>query len=916
MSVISRLAALWNHLTQRGQCERDLDEEIRGFIDLLVAEKIRAGFAPDEARRIAAIELGGVEQVKEHVRDAKSGALVDSVLKDVHYAIRGLLKSPGFAVTAILSLALGIGANTAIFSLWNGVLRTSLPGVDSPEDLVMLSDPGTSGMWRGGWNSRTDGPRAWISYVEFEQLRDYASGFSAMMASQASLNTWQSRVEGGPPEQTRGRLVSGAFFEVLGVRPAIGHLFTRAEDLGEPAYAVISYAYWQRRFGGRPDVLGRALTVRDTSVTIVGVTPAGFVGETSGQQPDLWLPLRLQSRVLPGSDWLHEQAPDKVMWLHVFGRLMPGVTDAQAEAQANAVFRANLESFYGATDNERRRELLDQRLRMTSGGRGASANRGELSSSLTMLLASVGVLLLITCANLANLLLARGAARANEIAVRVALGGSRARIIRQLVTESLALAAMGGVAAVAVANVMHSALVRMVQQAEPDFFVGFSFTTTVFAFVLAATLFAALLFGALPAWQVTGTNPGLALKESGRGTAGSAGELRSGRWLVGAQLALSLPLLVGAGLLARTAYNLQHPALGFKAERLLLARVDLSAVAQDTTRRDRILRELHERIRRIPGVEAASFSQLGLFSGGQSNAAIVVDDVPTGSRGRLSALDRVGTDYFTTLRIPILRGRDISENDRSDTNKVCVVNEAFVQRFFSKGDPMGRRVNTTDGSDVRTSYEIVGVVGDARTQSLRGEFEPRFFVPAEQRPSQSTSRTFVIRVGPDSAGVAAAVREMVNGVDIAVSVSEMTSIEEQMAPLSTQERTIARLAVVFAAVALMLAAIGLYGVLSYGIARRAREVAVRIALGAQSPTIIAMILRETVGSLVGGLLLGGALAYGTSRMIASRLYGVAPQDLFTLASATAVLLLVALVATYLPARRATKIDPMVALRCD
>jgi len=398
---------------------------------------------------------------------------------------------PAFTVVAILSLALGIGANTAIFSLWNGVLYAPLPGVHRPEGLVLLTDPGASGMVRG----RLSGARRWLSYAEFERLRDHATGFSGLMASQSRLNTWQVRVDGGSPEETNGRLVSGEFFGVLGVHPAIGRLFTITEDRGEPASAVISHAYWQRRFGGRPDVIGKTLIVRDTPVSIVGVTPAAFVGETSGKQPDLWLPLRLQPRVLPGGDWLHEKPPDKVMWLHVFGRLKPDMTYAPAEAQANAVFQTGLESFYGA---ERRHELGDQRLRLQPGARGASASRDELSSSLTMLLASAGVLLLITCANLANLLLARGAARHTEIAVRVSLGASRQRLIRQLVTESLALATTGGIAAIAVAYVMHGALVRMLQETEPGFFTGFAFTLPVLVFVLAATLVAALVFGALP----------------------------------------------------------------------------------------------------------------------------------------------------------------------------------------------------------------------------------------------------------------------------------------------------------------------------------------------------------------------------------------------------------------------------------
>jgi predicted permease len=384
--------------------------------------------------------------------------------------------------------------------------------------------------------------------------------------------------------------------------------------------------------------------------------------------------------------------------------------------------------------------------------------------------------------------------------------------------------------------------------------------------------------------------------------------------LVGLQLALSLPLLMGAGLLVRTVYNLQHPDLGFRGERVLLARIDLGEVAGDISRRDRVLRDLRARIERIPGVEAASFSQLGLFSGGVSTTTIDVEgSVLTRERGHESALDRVGADYFTTLSIPIRLGRDISENDGAASQKVCIVNEAFTRRFFSGRHPIGMRVTTIGDNDVRTAHEVVGVVGDARTSDLRGEIEPRFFVPAEQRPSLAASRTFLIRTAHEASAVAAAVRETVSSVDTALSISDIASIEEQMAGLTAEERTIARLAVVFGTVALTLAAIGLYGVLSSGITRRSGEIAIRIALGAQPRGVIAMILRETIGLVVAGLAVGGALAHLGSRLIASRLYGVAPQDPVTLMLAAGVLLLVALAAAYLPARRASRVDPMAAL---
>ena len=622
----------------------------------------------------------------------------------------------------------------------------------------------------------------------------------------------------------------------------------------------------------------------------------------------------MQPRVLPGSDRLHDTPPEKVMWLHVFGRLKPGVSQAQAGAQANAIFRAGLESFYGApASGERRRVLLNQRLQVRPGARGASPTRHEFSQSLTALLAAVAVLLLIACANLANLLLARGAARTPEIALRLSLGASRERLIRQLVTESLALAALGGMAAIAVAHVLHGALVRMLAESDPRFQMSFSADPLVLAFVVAATLGAALLFGVLPAWQVTKADVGASLKEQSRGAIGTFGQLRSGRFLVSLQLAFSLPLLVGAGLLARTVYNLQRADLGFPAERLLLVRVNLRQAGYEGARRDRLLRELIGEIGRIPRVQATSFSQLGVFTGGESSATIEVEGyTPKGDHDRGSALDVIGPGYFSTLGVPMRLGREVVEKDGDDAARVCVINEAFAKRFFDRRNPLGRRI-TLVNDDNRTSYLVVGVAGNARTHSLRGDVEPRYFVTAKHPSSSANSPTLLIRTASETGPVIAAVRKTIERVDARLPIMSASSIEQEMVPLTAQDRTTAQLAV-FGCVALTLAAIGLYGVLSYGVARRTGEIAIRIALGAQADRVISMILGETIGLVGVGLALGGGMAFAASRLIDSRLYGVAPQDPLTLALATALLLLVAAGAAYLPAVRASRVDPMTALR--
>ena len=607
----------------------------------------------------------------------------------------------------------------------------------------MLTNPDDSGSWTG----RLEGPRSWLTYGEFEQMRDHVEAFSEVMASQSNLSTWQVRFEGSDWEQANGRLVSGGFFQVLGVRPAIGRLFTPAEDRVETPYAVISHSYWQRRFGGRPEIVGTTMTIRKAALTVIGVTPRGFIGETHGQQPDFWLPLRMQPVLIPGRDRLRDTPPQKSMWLHVFGRLKPGVTNAQAEAQSNAIFQAGLESFYGAmASGEDRRVFLDQRLLIRPAARGASPTRSEFSTSLTALLAAVGVLLLIACANLANLLLARGAARKPEIGLRLSLGASRGRVMRQLITESLVLASMGAVAAFAVAYVLHPILVRMIAESDEDFSMTFALDPGVLAFVVATTVAAALLFGALPAWQATRTDPLASLKEQNRGAIGTRGQARSGRLLVGLQLALSLPLLVGAGLMARTVYNLRHADVGFAAERLLLVRVDLREPGYETPRRESVLRELVDEIGRVPGVRAASFSQLGLFSGGESSATIEVEGHTRKSDDdRDSAFDRVGPKYLSTLGVPVILGREFLESDRGDAPRVCVINEAFAQRYFERRNPLGFHV-TLSNEDGGASYQVVGVARNIRMQGLRGAVEPRFYLPTSE-----LSPTLLIRTATDAA---------------------------------------------------------------------------------------------------------------------------------------------------------------------
>ena len=832
--------------------------------------------------------------------------------QDIRYALRSLSKSPGFTAVAILSLALGIAAATAIFSLWYGLLYAPLPGVDKPNQLAVLTDPGVAGMWRGRWISGIDGPRGWLTVEEFEQLRDHARSFSSVMASQSSLNTIPARVDGGAPEEARWRLVSGEYFQTLGVVPAAGRLFTPADDHAEAPYAVISFAYWQRRFGGRTDVIGRTLTIQPTTLTIIGVSSRAFIGESLGQQPDFWLPLQLQPNVLRGRDRRHDTPPEKTMWLHVFGRLQPGVTLAQAEVEANAIFHAGLESFYGAgTSVAPRNNVLDQRLALHSGARGASPSRKEFSQSLSALLTAIGVVLLITCANLASLLLTRGIGRKLEIALRLSLGATRADVIRQLVTESALLATLGALAGIVIAYGFHSALVLMLATADSSFAMPFVVDATTGAFMVLVTFMTALLVGALPAWHTSKLAPGLVLRTEPRGAIGSVGHVRSGRLLVVAQLALSLPLLVGAGLLVQTVYNLQHMDLGFSSERMMLLRVDVRPIAPDATRRPRVTSDLVAALQRIPGVDAVTYSSLGLFQGGNSYDFLEVEGFqPKNDRDRGAQVEIVGPAYFSTLGIPILEGRELLQSDVATANPVCMINRAFARRFFNQRRAIGFHLTAIDDDGTRQSCEVVGVVGDARTQNLRNQLEPKYFVAA----TPPATPTFLIRTRPQQGPTIGALRAAVQQYDGTLPVMEATSLDDQIAPLTAQDRATARLALVFGIVALSLAAMGLYGILSYAISARRPEIAVRIALGAAPGRVVSMIFMDATAVVVLGVVTGGALAYAGSSLVATRLYGVAPKDPLSMALATGMLLIVAFGASYVPAARASKTDPISLLR--
>ena len=832
------------------------------------------------------------------------------IQQDVRYALRTLAAQPAFTAVAVLSLALGIGANVALYSLIDNVLLRTLP-VRDPEQLVMLTDPDSQGH---SYGAQTD-ERSLLTYQEFEQLRDQTGVFASLMAVQSYLERIQVRINGSEPEEIRGQMASAEYFTTLGVPALMGRSFGR-ED-GPRAYvAVISHAFWQRRFGGRADAVGARIALRRGTFTVIGIMPAAFFGETVGQRPDVWFPMDLQPVVLPGRDWLHDDPASlaKDIWLHAIGRLKPGVTMAQAQAASSAVFQRGLEAYYASEPSEQaRRGFLNQQLRLRAAAAGASSVREDFGQPLTILLGAAGLVLLIACANLSNLMLARATARTREIAVRLALGEGRGDLIRQMLTESMLIAVAGGVAGVAAAWLMRAGLLALVSNtiqlplnAEP----------AVLAFAFGLTMVAGLLLGVLPSLRTMKVSASAGMKEQGRGMTGSAAWLRAGKVVVAAQVALSLPLLIGAGLLVRTFQNLQRVDLGFSRERLLLVNVDVETAGYAEPKRQALFDRLYARVAAVPGVRKATYSRHAPFMGGDAGDSVLVEGYTRkgGDDDRGSAYDHVGPNYFSTYGIPILMGREITERDHASAPRVCVINETFAKTFFAGRNPIGLHITQIFGPQ-RNTYEVIGVVANSKKRSLR-EAGHRYFVPAAQPIDVPTSIVFSVRTAGEPQGAAAGIRRAIGAEDPNLPVTEAKSMQELVDGRTQLDRLLAQLSMAFGAVALLLAAIGLYGVLSYGVARRTSEIGIRKALGAGEGAVIGMVLRETTLLLAGGVAAGVVLAYGSVRLIQSRLYGLDPANPVVIAVAVAALGVVALVAAWLPARRASRVDPMVAIRYE
>lgn len=842
----------------------------------------------------------------------------DTAVRDIGYAFRQFIRNPVFTLVAVISLALGIGANSAIFSIMNEVLLRLLP-VRDPKQLIIVTDPNAGGVAVG----MLPGVRKLLSYAEFVQLRDHASTLSGMCAAESEPNRRQVRIGGEPPEAANARLVSENYFSVLGVEAAIGHVFApeNAKGPGQDPYIVLSYDYWQRRFNGNTSVLGAPIHMYGTTLNVIGVAARGFQGASVSDRPDFWVPMMMQPLVIPGRDWLHEdlsQSLEKVMWLHVFGRLKPDASLGKAQTELDVLFRNVLEEGYPATlAPETRKQALNQRLLLRNASTGTFVGRSELQQQLLILLAASVLVLLIACANVTNLLLARATARSKEVCVRLSIGASRRRLVQQFLIESLILALLGGLAGLLLAWVGAHLLTVLLSNPQNPLQLSHGLDLHVLGFTAAVSLLTGILFGLAPALRGTHVDLNLGLRDTGRGLTASAGRLNLAKGLVVMQVAISLVLLVGAGLFLRTLWKLQAVELGYAKEKLLMLTVDGVTAGYKDARLGNLWHDLADRIRQLPGVRGVTYSMNGLMGGSESADEIDVEGfTPQRDNEKFSRFDMVGPGYFSTVGIPVLMGREIGAQDTPFAPHICVINEAFAKLFFAGRNPIGSHVTERFGNK-NNVMEVVGVARDIHDHNLRGNVPPRFYVASDQgMDGPSPWAIFEIRTTGDEQNMVEAVRKTIFGVNQDLPIEDVRSLQESLDRTNAQPHMIASLCVIFGSVALLLAAMGLYGVLSYGVARRTNEIGIRMALGASRPRVIHLILREMGVMVLIGLVLGLLFAGVGTRFVASKLYGLGALDPLTILAAAALLCLVALAASYLPALRAAKVGPMKALRYE
>jgi predicted permease len=911
---VRRFAARLASFLRPGREDRELAREVGAHLELLEDDLIRRGATPADAAAAARRAFGGVEQAKEQQRDMRSFAWLEDARRDLRFALRSLRRSPGFAAVAILTLAVGIGATTAIFSLIDGLLLRPLP-VRQPGELVLFGRARNWGVVSG--LARNYDVFSYPQYLYFRQNNRWLPG------GIAAVSSWQSPVRfraGGEPSMANGMLVSGNYFSVLGVAPAAGRVLGASDDRPEAApVAVLSHDFWTARFNADPAVVGRSVEINRTPFTVVGVAAAGFFGETiETEPPDVWVPTARFAEVTLRPSLLDE--PDS-RWLYLIGRAAPGAS----VASLTSALTTELHQWLLANDPDRgqpeARAAIDRTVvEATSGATGISHLRTTYTEPLQILLAIAALVLAIACANVANLLLARTTARQREMSLRLALGAGRGRLLRQLLAESLLLSLLGGAGGVAIAYWATGGLLALVFRGTAARGIPVAADLRLMAFAAAIVVGAAVLFGSAPALRAARQSPGAGMSGTGRLTAGFGRGASLGRAIVAGQVALSLLLIVGSALLVRSVQNLSRQDFGFDPQGVLVVHVDPRTTGYPFEQ----LAPLYERIRQAvdaqPGVRGSALALYTPLSGTNWSAGVAVAGFGPARNAHLEAAwVRVTPGYFRTMGIRLLLGRRFDDRDTLETPRAAIVNESFVRQVLHGENPIGRRFGFS--TDRAGDWEIVGVVSDTKHTDPREPGRPTWFLPVGRAPSElpvlqqsSYLSDLVVRADGDPTAVAGAVRVALRRVDDRLMVTGIMTLEEQVRRSYNQQSIMSVLSLVFGAVALLLATIGLYGLMAYSVARRTTEIAVRMALGAERPQVVWMLVRELLLLVGAGVAVGMPLALAGARLIRAQLFGVTTVDASTLALAIASLTIVAALAGFLPARRAARLNPASALR--
>lgn len=905
----SRLANIlrlrFRSLFSRGKVDEELDEELRYHLERQIEQAIAEGLSREGARFAAAQSIRDIEQRKEECRDMRRVNFIENTVKDLRYAARMMRRGPGFVAVAVLSLALGIGANTAIFTLIHAVMLRALP-VRSPDELVSIGDTSRP---TAHWNGR---PMANIfSYPLYQRLRDQNRVFTGLLAS-GDLGRADLTIGDGGPEPVHGRLVSGNYFEVLGVAPALGREFSAEEDRtpGANPVLVISYEYWVNRFARDPQILGTTVRLNGSPLTIIGVGPSLFTGDVVGSPAEVWIPLSMQAQVNRGDPRLERRDSN---WLLLLGRLKPGIPLARARAEITTLVHQALIDYEGpALSAESLREIRSEPVYVGPGAKGFSWIRKHDWPLLATLMVVAALVLLIACANIANLLLARATARQREISVRLAVGASRTRLIRQLLIESALLAIVGGVAGLLLAAWGSRVLMRLASIGGPNpipFKVDVHPNWIVLAFTAAVSTVTVVIFGLVPALRSTRVDLVPALKESAPGVTGGRWQL--GSFLVAGQVALSLVLLIAAGLFLRTLIKLETVDVGYSRADLLLLQLDPAASGYGMAQQLPLMRSLLERLRSVPGVRGVTVSENGLFSGHDSGSDSVRIEgfTPTRKEDMSCSFDQVGPSYFEVLGAPILAGRDFDDRDNAHAPAVAIINETMARFYFGKGDSIGKHI--FNGGD---RYTIIGVVKDMKEQTVKGKTERRFYGPLLQTTDRISPLNFEIRTRAASAQIIPSIRRDMQLFDPNLKVLSIAPARLAIDESIRDERFIAELCGFFGLLALFLASTGLYGVMAYATSRRTAEIGMRMALGADRTAVIRMVLRDTLTVIAAGISIGLPATLAATRLVRAMLVGLSATDPVTIGAAILVLLLMGILAGFIPALRASRIDPISALR--